>query len=212
MSRRIALSILSIVASLAIVGGATYAFFSATATSSSNTFASGTLTLNLDDVNESAVDNSVIGSISASNFAPGQSVNGFVSLDNPAGGIDIAEVEMTMDTSETADPGADSDLRDVLNLTVLLDDNTPDSLCSGGTDLTTTIDSQVGNNAAPLTLGEFDNGTDEFDAFLTGVGLPDGTARNVCFTVTFDSGAGNIYQGDAVDTTITFTANQNVIQ
>jgi len=211
INKKIALSLLSIASALVIVGGATFAFFSANATSSDNTFASGTLNLFLDDANESAADNSVTTSISASDFAPGASTSGFISLHNP-GTLPIAEVEMTMDTAETANPGADSDMRDVLNLTVLLDDTTPDSVCSGGTDLTSTIDTQVGNGFGPLTLAEFDDTSDEFDAFLTGTGLASGATRNVCFTVAFDSGAGNIYQGDAVNTTITFTANQDSSQ
>ena len=73
MKKKIALSLLSIVSALAIMGGATFAFFSSSGTSSGNTFVSGTLTLNLDDTDEDAVDNSVIASISSDNFAPGAS-------------------------------------------------------------------------------------------------------------------------------------------
>src|SRR3990167_296600 len=76
--------------------------------------------------------------------------------------------------SLSADPDADSDMRNVLNLTVILDDTTPDTACSGGTDMTSTIDAQVGNGGSPLTLAEFDDGTDVFDAFLTGTGLTAG--------------------------------------
>jgi len=206
------MSAVSIVTALALAGGATFAFFSSSATSSSNTFSSGTLELFVNDGDEDpAVDNTVLASITATDFAPGESVTGFVSLDN-SGSIDIAEVEMTTDTSETADPDADSDMRNVLNLTVILDDTTPDTACSGGTDMTSTIDAQVGNGGSPLTLAEFDDGTDVFDAFLTGTGLTAGAVRNVCFEIEFDSGAGNIYQGDAVDTTFTFTANQDASQ
>ena len=211
VNRKIFLSGMSILSALILMGAGAYAFFSSSATSSDNTFASGTLNLFLDDANESAADNSVTISISASNFAPGASTSGFISLHNP-GTLPIAEVEMTMDTAETLDPSANSDMRDVLNLTVLLDDTTPDSACSGGTNLTSAIDTQVGNGSGQLTLAESDDGTDQFDAFLTGTGLAASATRNVCFTVTFDSGASNIYQGDAVNTTITFTANQDVSQ
>lgn len=211
MNKKIFFSGASILSALVLMGAVTFAFFTSNATSNDNTFASGTLNLFLDDADESATDNSVTTSISASNFAPGASTSGFISLHNP-GTLPIAEVEMTMDTAETADPVADSDMRNVLNLTILLDDTTPDSACSGGTDLTSTIDTQVGDGAGPLTLAEFDNGTDEFDAFLTGTGLASSATRNVCFTLTFDSGAGNAYQGDAVNTTIAFTANQDISQ
>ncbi len=45
MNSKIALSAISILASLALVGGATFALFSDVATSSDNTFATGTLNL-----------------------------------------------------------------------------------------------------------------------------------------------------------------------
>jgi len=207
MNSRILLSAASIAAAGALIIGATFAYFSDVGTSSGNTFAAGTLNLQLDDNNESARE-SVTGSITASNFAPGQSVSSFISLHNP-GSLPIAEVEMTADTSETADPGANSDLRNVLLLTVVEDNLTPDSSCVGGANITSSIDNQVGNNDGTLRLIEFDDGTDVFDS-ISGMGV--GTTRNVCFTVTFESTAGDIYQGDAVDTTLTFTANQDVSQ
>lgn len=210
MNTKIALSSVSILASLAIVAGATFAFFSDSATSTGNTFNSGTLNLLVDDVNESPAP-TITGSLSISNFAPGQSTSGFISLHNP-GTIDIAEVEMTADTTPFSPDPDGSDIRNVLQLTVLLDDSTPDAACSGGVSRTDDIEAQVGDTFAPLTLAEFDNGSDVFDAFLTGTGLPASSTRNVCFTVTFDSAASNIYQGDTADTTFSFTANQNASQ
>src|SRR3989338_7492546 len=163
MNRKIMFSLISIAATGILVAGATFAFFSDSATSTNNTFASGTLNLLLDDADETTPAASVTGSITASNFAPGQSVNGFISLHNP-GTLPIAEVLMTADTTETNDGSTASDMRDVLNLTVIDDDATPDTSCSGGTNLTSAIDSQVGNGTLPLTLAEFDNGgTDSYD-------------------------------------------------
>jgi len=212
INKKIALSAMSILSALAIMGSATFAFFSSSATSSDNTFASGTLNLLVDDNNEITPAPSVTGSLSISNFAPGQSTSGFISLHN-GGSIPIAEVELGADTTETADPGANSDMRNVLSLTVLVDDGTPDTSCAGGENVTGAIDLAVGNNSSPLTLAEFDDGgTDVYDALLTGTGLAAGTTRNVCFTVTFDSGATDIYQGDAVNTTFNFTANQDASQ
>ena len=208
MNRKIVTSLISAGVMVSLVAGATFAYFNDSSTSVNNTFATGNLSLQVDDNNESATE-SVTGSITASNFAPGQSVSGFISLHN-AGSLPIAEVEMTADTSETADPGADSDLASVLNLTIVNDDATPDATCTGGTDMTSAIDTAVGNGSAPLTLAEFDNGgTDVYDALP---GLAAGSTRNVCLTATFDSGAGNVYQGDAVNTTFTFTGNQDSSQ
>lgn len=205
MNRKIIISGLSIIASLTLAGGATFALFSATASSTGNTFASGTLNLLVDDTNELTPAPSVTGSLVVADFAPGASTTGFISLHNP-GTLPIAEVELSADTSETADPGADSDLRNVLELTVNLDDLvTPDTACADGVNLTSTIDTAVGNGDGTLTLMEFDNGTDVYDALP---GLTAGQTRNVCFTVTFSSGAGNEYQGDAASTSFAFTANQ----
>lgn len=211
MSRKILISGLSILASLGIVTAATYAYFSDTATSTANTFVSGTLNLLVDDIDDTAAE-TVDGSITAANFSPGATTSGFISLHNP-GTLPIAEVELAADTTETADPGANSDLSTVLNLDVLVDDGTPDSACVGGTNVTSAIDTAVGNGSTPLTLSEFDNGgTDVYDALLTGTGLAVSATKNICFNVTFDLNAGDIYQGDAVSTLFTFTANQHVDQ
>lgn len=210
---RIALSVASILAAGALVAGATFAFFSDSASSNNNLFTSGTMDLKLDDIDETTPSATVSNSISTStNFAPGESTSGFVSLHN-SGTVDIAEVELGVDSSVTTNPDSTGDMSDVLNLTVIADDNTPDPVCSGGSDITTTIDSQVGNGVAPLALKEFDNGgVDIFDALFTGTGIAPGASKNICLTVTFDPNAGNQYQGDVVTTNFAFTANQNASQ
>ena len=211
MNRKILISGLSILSALGIMGAATFAYFSDVANSTGNTFSSGTLNLLVDDSNETTPAPAVTGSLTFDNAVPGDSVSGFISLHN-GGSVPIAEVEMTADTSESADPGIDSFLGDVLNLTVMLDDETPDSACTGGTSETANIEAQVGNGSAPLTIAEFDNGVDIYDAFLTGTGIASGATRNICFTVTFDPAALDIYQGDSVSTDFAFTANQNSTQ
>lgn len=209
INKKILISVMSIVTSLAMVGGATFAFFTDTATSTANTFSSGTLNLLVDDANEPTPAPSVTGSLTISDFAPGQSTTGFISLHNP-GTLAIAEVELTADTTPT-DGGTDgSDIRNVLQLAVVLDDTvTPDPACADGVNLTSTIEPLVGNGDGTLTLAEFDNGTDEYDALP---GLVSGATRNVCFTVTFDPDATDIYQGDSASTTFSFKANQNASQ
>lgn len=52
INKKIAFSLISIVSALAIMGGATFAYFSSQATSTDNVFGSGTLELLLDDNNE----------------------------------------------------------------------------------------------------------------------------------------------------------------
>lgn len=211
INTRIALGLMSVLAALALVAAATFAFFTSSGTSSDNTFTSGTLSLFLDDVDELAVDGTVQGSITASGFAPGQSTSGYISLDND-GSIAFAEVEMGIDTSITNNPDATGDMSTVLILEeVRFDDATPDTACVGGANIASTIDAQAGNNDGTLRLSEFDDGvgTNVYDAFP---GIAAGDTRNVCFVVRFESTAGNEFQGDTASSSITFTANQDASQ
>jgi predicted ribosomally synthesized peptide with SipW-like signal peptide len=64
INRKIAISAISIFASLALMAGATYAYFTGTATSSTNTFTAGTLKISIDQ--RMQIINPVI-----SNWAPG---------------------------------------------------------------------------------------------------------------------------------------------
>src|SRR3989344_8208742 len=70
MNKRILLSGISLFSSLALVTGATFAFFSDVGTSTDNVFAAGSLDLKLTDNNETAQDNVTV-SFSGSNLAPG---------------------------------------------------------------------------------------------------------------------------------------------
>src|SRR5260221_8059492 len=70
MNRKIILSAMSILTSLALVSGAAFAFFSDAGTSTGNVFASGTFDLKLTDDNEIAVDN-VSATWTGTNMAPG---------------------------------------------------------------------------------------------------------------------------------------------
>ncbi len=71
--KRVFLSLVTILAVGGAATGATGAFFTSTATSSSNTFASGTMTLALSDNNQSA-SASIDSSIEGSNLAPGSDI------------------------------------------------------------------------------------------------------------------------------------------
>ncbi len=204
MNTRILTSAMTILAVTGAVTAGTFAMFSDSASSTQNTFASGDLNLKLDDANESASE-SVTQSLTGTNMKPGDSTSGFISLHND-GSIDASGVRLAIDTNQTNDGSTPSDMRNVLDITVKEDDAVSDPSCSGGTDLTSAIDNQVGDGAGQLTLVEFDNGgADEYSSLS---GLTIGETRNVCFTVTFDTSANNAYQGDAVDTTFTFTADQ----
>lgn len=194
------MSALSIFASLAIMGGATFAFFSNSGTSTDNVFGAGSLDLKLDDLNESFTDN-VSASLTFSNLAPGATASAqFISLHN-GGSLPIAEVEMG--ATKTAHDGDGDALEDVINLTVLT--GTDNTCTTGQVNQTGAIATVVGNNALPLTLGELI--ATDYDA-LPGLG----SDYFVCFQATMDSGAGNEFQGDSVTVSMDFMGNQDVSQ
>lgn len=204
LNRKIATSFLSIAMVLTIVGAGTYAFFTGTATSSANTFAAGSLDLDVDD-NDQPVSQNVTGSIVGANMVPGGTPStGFVSLHN-SGTVDIAEIEMTTTVTETADPGNDSNLGDAINVTVM--SGTDNTCTTNQVNHTGTLATQFGGTS-PLTLSELNGQT--FDAFP---GITAGGAdRYICMTAQMDSGAGNVYQGDALSVDFLFTGNQDASQ
>ena len=205
INRKIAMSGMSIIASLALMGGATFAFFSDSAASTGNTFAAGTIDLQLDDNNED-VSQSVTGSITGAGMVPGGLAStGFISYHNPETSTNIAEVEFKTDVAETADPGDDSFLGNVIDMTVLTGD---DQTCTTNqSNLTGTLATVFGDGFSPLTLSEMNGNT--YDALP---GLTPGTTKYVCLTAQMESGAGNVYQGDGVTVDFTFTGNQDASQ
>jgi len=76
MNTKIALSGLSILSALVLVGGATFAFFSDVGTSSGNVFGAGTLNVDITDQN---ADTPFEGEAIVSNWAPGETA--FVNFD-----------------------------------------------------------------------------------------------------------------------------------
>jgi predicted ribosomally synthesized peptide with SipW-like signal peptide len=71
MNIRIALSSLSILTALALMGGATFAFFSDVGTSNNNVFAAGTFDLLLSDDTPETLQDDVVASFGGENMAPG---------------------------------------------------------------------------------------------------------------------------------------------
>ena len=211
LNSKILLSFASIIAAVALVVGATFAFFSDEETSNDNLFSAGTLDLVLCDddegdepcpTEESPLD-STTASFGASDLAPGETAGaGFVELRN-TGSLDIAEVELSAAATQTGG-GIDSILADVLELTI---STGADNACTGGTDQTAAIEVAVGNGDGTLTMSEF-NG-DTYDALP---GITAGSNYFLCMSVTMDDTAGNVYQGDSNDLDLTFTANQDVSQ
>lgn len=200
MNKKIALSAMSILTSLALMGGATFAFFSDVGSSTGNIFGAGSLNLQLDDNNETFTDNVSL-SIIATNLMPGSSFTDSISLHNE-GSLPIAEVEFGANQTDNVNGGDGSDLADVLELTVRTG---ADSVCTDSTDHTPAIAAAIGDTAMPLILSEL-VGTD-YDA-LPGLG----SDYFLCLTATMQLSAGNQYQGDTKTVDFVFTANQDVSQ
>ena len=201
MNSKIAMSGLSILASFAIMGGATFAFFSSSATSTGNVFAAGNLVLQVDDLDETTPAPTVNASLNFTDLAPGvTSAKQFISLHN-GGTLPIAEIELG--ATKTGDDADAFLLEDVVNLTV----TTGSTNACLDNDRTTEIATAAGMGDAilPLTLGELIGA--DFDA-LPGLGAD----YFVCFQGTMDSGAGNDYQGDTVTVTMDFKGNQDASQ
>ena len=204
MNRKIFVSLFSIAVMAVMVGAVTYAYFSDNGTSSGNVFATGTLNLQLDDSDEGTptpVEN-VSASFNGTQMAPGTSTTGFISLHN-GGSIDFAEILLGAD--QTANNSGDSNLADVLNLTVLTGDDS--SCASSQMNHTITIDDQIGGGNLPLTLTELNN--TNYDSLP---GLNAGLTKYLCVTFTMDTGASNAYQGDSITESFIFDAHQNVSQ
>lgn len=192
MNRSILLSILSIFAVVALVGGLTLAYFSDQGTSNDNVFAAGTLDLRLsDDTPETDQDN-VSASFGGTAMSPGSSVTGQLRLKN-FGTIsaDHAEVVITNTNSDGVNP-----LDKVLELTTLNYDS-----------LSVLAQLSDSNSNGIIDL-------DDLEALgLDNLALPNlGTNHPLDLTVRMRSTAGNEYQGDSVDSDWTITLNQDAGQ
>ena len=209
MNKKIALSGLSILSSLALIAGATFAFFSSEATSNNNAFGAGTLNLELDDNDEAfgddANDDLITATFDVDNMAPGDSEAQEISFHN-TGSIDIAEIAMGLVCT--------GDLCPALELIVREGGTASGGECGAGLDITTTIDTAIGGGGLPLTLSEYSGNT--YDSLATPLTPDDAAAGGtdegkVCLQVTM-SDVGDEFQGDVADMDLTFTAHQDASQ
>ena len=183
INRRIIASGLSIVSALAVMGGATFAFFSSSATSNANTFGTGDLVLKINGAAGIAT-----GPFAVTGAAPGTSSTQKLKLSN-TGSVAASSVKVNLITMGGANPT----LGDVLTLEFFNDAN-DDGIQDGGETVLGT---------AHLTDGVWTNYT------LPGVTVAgSGGTYNLGATVTFDSGADNSYQGNNATFSIEFVATQ----
>ena len=206
INSRIALSIATIGAASAVLVGATFAFFSDTATSTGNVLGAGTLDLQIANSGDPYTDDTSL-TFNTSNLLPGESVAKEFNFKNN-GSASIAEIAMGVNSTPT-DPGSDgSDIRSVLDLAVVVGGTASGNTCTGGSDITSAIDLAVGDNSSPLTLAELHG--DTYDSLA--IALAPLATDKVCIQATLNSGATNIYQGDSSSTIYSFIAHQDLSQ
>lgn len=214
--------ILVLVGVVALAVGSTYAYFSATADSTSNVVTSGTLAFGtpMDTV------------WSNGNIAPGQSMTGNYSMDN-AGSIAAEHLEIA--TSNTGGAGA---LQEVLEVSTMLygydsdddgdvsdepADNVVDIIAvitSGLQDGDYTLSLEGGGNVAGIdansngkvTLQELEGKVIEVRAAGNNEGLAAGSKAALYAQVSLPALTGDAYQGKTNTLTWTYTLNQDASQ
>lgn len=214
--------ILVLVGVLSLAVGATWAYFSATASSADNVVTAGTLTFG------TPVD----AQFDISDAAPGESFVG--DPDNydvgNKGSIDANHIEITVsnavtDAGENADPDMDRMLTvskmtyGALNLKVLIEGNPGATAVpisgyivsiEGGAAFDTLLAGGV------MNLDSWEGKTIEIadDPDIGGVPTGLGAEDTILYDLdlTFNPLAGNVYQGDSVNSTATFTLNQDTSQ
>lgn len=105
MNKRILLSLATVGVALAAVSSATIAYFDDDATSTSNSFHSGTLDLKLSDEQSGSYTDSITGTFEASDMVPGGAgVSGKIWLEN-SGSVPADHVEITEVINTPSDEG-----------------------------------------------------------------------------------------------------------
>lgn len=210
MNRKILTSGISILAALSLVTGATFAFFSDVGTSSANIFNSGTMNMQLSDINEEDQDN-VIGTWGlASN--PGDTFTGDLRITNvgstPANHVELKFNNVVTDSLSAPGNISTTPLDRVIEITTLGWDS--DGNGSPDVDLLPGVADNNLNGIVDLddletqAADDFDNlsfgGTQTADHVLR-------IAGRLHPTQTVDQ-----HQGDSVTMDLTVTMNQDVSQ
>jgi hypothetical protein len=188
MNGKILGSIFSIVVALALVSTSAYAVFTSAATNPDNHFGAGTLTLLIND-KEGSLSTPIF---DVHDLKPGQSsaVQSLV-LKN-SGSVDIGEVKL-LGITVTPSPTPPPNLGDQVRL-VLWDDSTANNVIDAG---------ETVYGDADLTNSGWNN------LVLTGITIPaSGGTKTIKAKLTFESGAGNEYQGTNVNFSLNFQASQ----
>lgn len=114
MKKKIALSFLVMALMMALVGGATFAWFTDSETVTGNSFATGTLVVGLDNTSP----------LAGSNLAPGSSISKSGSIQN-TGSLDAYYRVTLTSTNDPTLKGMAGTLSDKIQCTVVLNNGTP---------------------------------------------------------------------------------------
>ncbi len=197
MNKKIAMSAMSIMSALTIMGGATFAAFTSEAQNEGNTFGSGELVLQINGAagNASTPVFDVQAGTNTSIFfadaaAPGDSVEASWLLTN-TGSTDAEPILL-----DQIDLGGDTVLAGVLTLEIFRDDGDN----SG----------ELGGDDVLIHSAHLDSPTWN-DLTLTGVALPaSGGDQRIYARLTFDASADNTYQNKNLVFNVDFRADQDV--
>ena len=198
MNSKIALSGLSILASLALIGGATFAYFSDVGTSTGNVFGAGTFDLKLGDDNESVKDD-IDTTWNNTNMAPGTNpITATLKLRNSGtvigNNVHLKAENVITDTGYTES----QPMSKLLEITAATYD---------GVDILSLIPDTNGNTIKDLN-----------DLEVSGAGPQIGplTLLNVDYplilTIQLHSSADNTFLGDTVTTKFTATLHQSATE
>lgn len=184
LNHRIALSAFSIIASLALMGGATFAAFTSAASNNGNTFGTGSMVLKINGAAGSA--STPVFSIAAA--VPGDSSTQKLTLTN-TGSVPQTTVQVTGITVSGANPEL------AAKLTLQLFDDVNDN---GVLDIGETVYKSAHLDDASWT-----------NFVLSGVSLPATTGvSHVGTKLTFDSNADGSFQSKSLSFNIGFQGNQ----
>lgn len=189
MNKKIFFSGMSILASLALVGGATFAFFSSTATSTANVFSAGTLNLTLCDGNEpcpTPADSTqnVTATFGLTNMKPGDCTGSQTLTLKNTGSINAGSVSIAATNTNAA---MDKYLR--------INTGTYDAV-----------------SFLPLTDSQLNTFSDLADLQASGLpslsGINAGATKTLVMDVCLDNSADNSIQGQSDTLSLTVTLNQ----
>jgi len=197
------------------LGWGTYSYFSDTETSTGNVFTAGTIDLLLSNDGGSGWHDGVTATWSISGWAPGDYYEDVLYAKNVGTTGAVVGRFKGLDLVESG-PEAPNDIADHIYITTI--EYTEDGVWMPW-NLAGYYATIMGNNLAPLTLREFCDSAGYSMVFWTGEGMPGdsgidyfpagGTWEALKLGFTFDSGAGNAYQGDSATFTLRVTADDD---